>query len=428
MRVLLLTYRNRKEYVPLDLGYVKAYCDKSNNQDEIIVRTYSKRDNIYLFKKKIEKLEPEMIIFFTENLQSTQLFTLRFALKLFSILRTNDKKIKLYLQSYKIDKEYSKEILEEHSYVDMIIRGEPEITIKEILLGKKLNTVKGISYRLNDMIQVNAERHLLDTLDNLPSPYLTNSMKSEYVSKMKQAYVSTSRGCIFNCFYCFRNVRFSRVRTISIKRVLDEIKFLMWSRVESIYIIDDCFFLNQKRFNELVTEISKINKNNKLSFALMCRYEFLSEKNMDLMKKMNVRRIQVGLQTTNLKLLKRLNRNFDEKKFYKTVEYLNKLEIFTTVDLILGLPGDNLRSFKESLDYLGKVNPDQVRVHRLFIHPGTYLDRNLEKYKIRLSYKNRDFSLPVVKSNYSFPSDEIQMALRYIKKVKKRGKNIVLTN
>ncbi|MEM4648684.1 MAG: cobalamin-dependent protein, partial [Nitrososphaerota archaeon] len=66
------------------------------------------------------------------------------------------------------------EVLEECPYIDVVVRGEAEETLKEILerieRGGDLSEVAGITYRAGDRIKENPPRGLIDDLDSLPIP------------------------------------------------------------------------------------------------------------------------------------------------------------------------------------------------------------------------------------------------------------------
>jgi radical SAM superfamily enzyme YgiQ (UPF0313 family) len=422
MRALLLTIKYKEYYVPLDLGYVKAYCDSINNKNKIVIDSCSLNNPLTKTISQIYKNKPNLIVFFLDNIMSSQVFSLGYALKLFNEIKKNNKSIYLCIQSYKINQEFSKRILTENNCIDIIIIGEPEMTINDLLNFKSLGEIEGISFRDNNKITINKERELIHNLNILPSPYITRSIEKELYLKKNYAMISTSRGCLFRCFYCFRSTKFPLLRTFSTERVLNEIKYLISKGIKKIYIIDDCFIVNKRRFHDLADAISKINSAN-IKFDLMCRYEFLDKEDIKRLKKMNVKSVQIGLQTTNPKLIKTFNSNFNEQKFDLCLKQLQKNKIYVIVDLIMGLPGDSFKDFKSSFDYLIKIKPDLIRIHRLFIHPNTYLDINKEKLKINLVEKRSEYKLPVIKSNYSLSYYDLLKAMNYIK-LKRKSMNI----
>lgn len=125
---------------------------------------------------------------------------------------------------------YSCEILSELEYIDYAIEREAEITTFELL--ECLNCdgdpsgVKGLTYRNHDgEIIMNEQATLIPDLDILPFP----SRDLIVQHKLKQAYLSTSRGCYMNCSFCiipeyWKGGETRGWRGRSIKKVVDEME------------------------------------------------------------------------------------------------------------------------------------------------------------------------------------------------------------
>lgn len=317
-KTLLIAYNERKHYIPLDLGYVKAYCDNSPE-----IRLISRKDNIFICGRRLA--DYDYVFFFLDHIIHSDYFPLRYALRLFSIIRRYNGKTKLCIQSHKIDEDHSKRILLENKQVNCIVRGEPEITISKILEGRELINIDGLSYR-DTKINVNPDRELLDDLDVIPSPYVSGALDKGFYLNSKTGMVLTSRGCIFDCYYCFRSNKYKRIRYFSIERIVEELKCLRDNGVQRVRFVDDCFISNQKRFENLVEAITKENLG--LRFQLMCRVEFLTKMNINLLKKLDTYDVQIGLQTVNKENLIRLHRKFDPESFGLVILYHEKSACF----------------------------------------------------------------------------------------------------
>ena len=77
--------------------------------------------------------------------------------------------------------------------------------------------------------------------------------------------------------------------------------------------------------------------------------------------------IGVGVQTINLEVLKRMRRRIRKEKFEMTFKLLQKHDIYTKIDLIIGLPGEDASSIERTLEYMD-------RYHRHLSSPSRSLE------------------------------------------------------
>ncbi|MDP2945878.1 MAG: hypothetical protein Q8N61_00265, partial [bacterium] len=93
--------------------------------------------------------------------------------------------------------------------------------------------------------------------------------------------------------------------------------------------------------------------------------------------------VEIGIQTTNKKALRLINRDFKPYLFRKNILRLNNKRIFYEIQLIDGLPADSYRSLKKSIDWLFVFKPALIRIMPLMLLPGTYLRQHARDFKIR---------------------------------------------
>ena len=85
----------------------------------------------------------------------------------------------------------------------------------------------------------------------------------------------------------------------------------------------------------------------------------------------------VGVQTINLEVLRKIRRAIRKEKFEQTFDLLQKHDIYAKIDLIIGMPGEDIASIERTLEYmLDKLSGS--RAHLLCCHvmrglPGTEL-------------------------------------------------------
>ncbi len=166
--------------------------------------------------------------------------------------------------------------------------------------------------------------------------------------------------------------------------------------------MDPTFNTNKKRAKERLRIIIKHNKKSTLDVEL--KAELLDEEMVDLLHKARTNFIEIGIQSTNEKTLKLINRNFELDKFRENVLLLNKKNLPYEIQLIDGLPADNYETLKNSIDWLLTLRPKTITIMRFRLLPGTYLRTNARRFGIKYNPKAPYYSL---KSD-TFSSEDLE--------------------
>lgn len=302
----------------------------------------------------------------------------------------------------------AEEVMAENPSVDIIAKGEGEATFKEImyhyLVGNpSLSDILGIVYRAKGRVVSNEERPQIEDIDTIPSPYLDGAISFDDESHL---YIQTQRGCIFKCRYCYYHEGYRNVRYFSMERVKQELLLMLRSGAKIITFVDATFNADKERMKEICEFISQSNSDN-VAFHAEVRAEFVDEETADSLSKANFVYLEVGLQSRNRKALQNLNRKTDLAKFKKGVSLLLDKGIKEVeLQLIIGLPGDNLSSFLESLQFVLSLEPPLHSAFTLMLLPGTYLYQHRDKFRMKFHKQPPYYVL----SNETFPFEEIMEA------------------
>lgn len=257
---------------------------------------------------------------------------------------------------------------EDCSAADIIIRGEGEETLKEILLGKPLKEIKGILFWENEKIIINSERELIEDLNSIPQPaYEVFDLK-----KYDIIGVISSRGCPYNCSYCCAT-RFwkQKVRFRSPENFLKELEFLWEKGVHKIKIHDSTFTLDKER----AKKICKMMIDNDLNFAWSCetRADCLDAELLKLMKTAGCRLICIGIDSGSQEVLDMNNRKISVETMKKVFLLAKKIGLCTRAYVTFGLKGENELSVQETISFLKLTKPDQIMLSLATVYPGTDL-------------------------------------------------------
>ncbi len=275
-------------------------------------------------------------------------------------------------------------LLEENPAVTMVVRGEGEETLRLLVrrylgLGGGFNEIAGISYRDGVRVVETADRPPIPDLSVIPSPYLdgTVDLHGPDIQYGLGCY-ETYRGCIFSCAFCLWAT--IKSRAYPIERVERELLAIMNSKVERVWFADAVANLDKDRFKRILRLMTQKNTN-KVFFDFEIVAEMLDDETIELLAALPGGYMACGLQSTDPGAIKNSRRFSNLARFRNNIERLRrlngKIELF--IDLIYGLPGDTLESYRRSVDFALSFAPDRLQTHQLRVFPGTPFHRDAAK-------------------------------------------------
>ncbi|MDI9489854.1 MAG: DUF4080 domain-containing protein [Clostridiaceae bacterium] len=190
-------------------------------------------------------------------------------------------------------------------------------------------------------------------------------------------YYEGSRGCSYNCTYCLSANTF-RVRYKPLNEVLDELKHIIQFNPRQLKFIDRTFNSDPKRsfaiWQFLIEKSEKFQTRTNFHFEIAA--ELLNQAQIDLLAtaRPGLFQFEIGAQTTNPEVLKTIRRPYRAEHYRKMVRQIRKMEnIHLHLDLIAGLPGENLISQIESANDLLKLYPNMLQMGFLKVLPDTQM-------------------------------------------------------
>ncbi|MGN0382990.1 MAG: B12-binding domain-containing radical SAM protein [Eubacterium sp.] len=271
--------------------------------------------------------------------------------------------------------------LQENPAFDGIMCGEGEETFSELLeayvkseslsqtkrMDELLADVKGIVYSdSKSHIVHTAPRPVID-MDSIPFPY---SNISDFNNRI--IYYETSRGCPFTCSYCLSSVE-KGMRFKSIDIVTQELQFFLDNNVKQVKFVDRTFNCKSEHALKIWKYIID-NDNGITNFHFEIASDLLDDEQLQLFKCMRPGLIQleIGVQTTNKKTLAAIGRKTNFNKLTDVVNYIRGINnIHQHLDLIAGLPYEDITSFEKSFNDVYKLNPNQLQLGFLKVLHGT---------------------------------------------------------
>lgn len=288
----------------------------------------------------------------------------------------------------------AKKNLEKNPFVTGIMVGEGEVTFYELTklwndiwqqddAGKSLEykDILGIVYRERDGKIMETGKRPLMNLDDLPFVY-------EDLEKFqnKILYYETSRGCPFSCSYCLSSIE-KQVRFRSFSIVKEELQFFLDHKVPQVKFVDRTFNCNKKHALEIWNYILE-HDNGVTNFHFEIAADLIGEDELLLFKKMRPGLIQleIGLQSTNPKTIKEIRRVMDVEQVKKILLKIRSYgNIHQHLDLIAGLPYEDMDSFQKSFHDAYEMRPNQLQLGFLKVLKGSYMEEQTGNYELEYS-------------------------------------------
>lgn len=244
-----------------------------------------------------------------------------------------------------------KDVLEKYDFIDFVLSGEGEWNFPLLLdnINDDLSIVNGLTHRNNNEIITNPE---IEYTETPPSPY-----SEEFYNNLKGriAYIETSRGCPYRCAFCLSG-RCSKLRFFDLDQVKKDIINLANSGTQTLKFVDRTFNANSKRANEILLFI-KENYGKEIPENVCFHFEIagdiLTEDTLEILSQMpkGAVQLEIGMQSFNEETLKKINRKTNTQKLIENIKKLLEFgNMHIHIDLIAGLTGENLESFKNSFN------------------------------------------------------------------------------
>jgi radical SAM superfamily enzyme YgiQ (UPF0313 family) len=295
------------------------------------------------------------------------------------------------------------EVVLRESPFDFLIIGEGEVNfhnaIKTLLAGKSVAGSEGTAALQHGKLFISKGRPV-ENLDIIPSPYLSGAID---LAGQNGVLWQLSRGCAFQCDYCFDSLGIPGVRNFSIKRIRDELLYFSGKGVSQVFVIDSTFNLDKKRAKEILRLIATLAPH--VHFHFEVRYDLIDAEMARLFGEINCS-LQIGLQSSDPKVNKLVNRRFAPDRFSVKIGMLNQTGVVFGFDLIYGLPGDSLKGFLSSIDFALGLYPNHLDIFPLSVLPGSNLSAKAEILGLR------HLASPpyTVSDSPGFPFDDMEKA------------------
>lgn len=267
--------------------------------------------------------------------------------------------------------DYVEELFQLCPGIKIIVRGEGEEPMKEILKRAPLHGIKGISYREGGSVKHNPVRQLSD-VDALAFPD-RKLRRTRYYFKSKNIILSKSgfdtvlsaRGCPYSCKFCTFNLNpLGQKRVYSARSAESIVEELKTTDARFIFMADDNFFVNPKRVMDICRLIIKEKIDRR--FIAHARLEIAKRPEMlDLAFEAGFRVMLMGIESPHDKILKLFNKGFTRKEIEESFEVLRRYPFYYHGYFIFGNIGETEEEMLFIPEFADSIGLDSISAQKL---------------------------------------------------------------
>jgi len=254
------------------------------------------------------------------------------------------------------------DIFRKEPYMDLVICFEGEITFREILRNfenQRWEDIPGLLINRGGEAVKTPDAKRIETLGEVPSPYLTgifDQIMADNPDVEWNGTLETNRGCPFACTFCdWGSLTYNKVKHFGLERVFDELEWMAKHRCGFISITDANFGMFPERDNLIADKIIEVQEKYGYPKTFSVAWAKNQKKEVvDIVKKLLDapgfnQGLTLSVQSLDVDVLENIRRkNMEMNKLEEVFELCEQRNIPTYTELILGLPGESLTTWKDN--------------------------------------------------------------------------------
>lgn len=282
------------------------------------------------------------------------------------------------------------QLFAKHPYVDIVVVQEGEVAFSEILLNletKDFTHVPGILINDNGaVLSTDNPKRILD-LSSVPSPYLIGLFDDLIAIPDSQwmFIIETTRGCPYQCTFCdWGSLTYSKVKQFPLEKVFGELEWAATNNINSVFFTDANFGIFPERDNKIADKIIQLQKSSdNLQHVVIQWAKNSNQAVIDIFKKLSDAsgarsKLVASVQSLTPEVLTNIKRkNLAVNQLEELFTLCEENGLWVRTELILGLPGETLETWKENY----------YKLYRLGNHTGIifYFTQLLENAELTLT-------------------------------------------
>ena len=235
--------------------------------------------------------------------------------------------------------------------IDYVVRGEAEnifpALLSAIQSGSVPTGVPGITYRNGDRIYRTPDAQVILDLDVIPDPAWDLDV---LFLQRPEPSVEMGRGCPFACEFCSTNDFFRRkFRMKSPGRVLAQmIEMERQFGARQFALVHDMFTVDRRRVVAFCEEMENSGRNYRWSCS--ARTDCVDRELLEKMHQAGCTKVFFGVESGSQRLQKSMQKHLDVAEARSVVDYVETIEMRSTVSLIIGFPDETAEDLRDTAD------------------------------------------------------------------------------
>jgi len=268
-----------------------------------------------------------------------------------------------------------------HHPVDVIVRGEGEVTVVELVAALErgqpdLSSIPGLAFRRNGQVVATAPRPLIDDLDTLPQAH--HHHFADYIRATGVAHLIMTRGCPVGCLFCSTTAYWGRrFRRRSAERVAEEVAQVVGDfGARHIHFMDDAFTLHGPTVEAFCRAM--IRRRLGVTWECSARVRPASSGTFRLMREAGCVYVGFGIESGSEAVLARVGKQITRRQIRRAFRLAADAGLRTGAYLMVGNPGETLGTVYQTLRLLdgldiSDIHSEGYAASLLEIYPNTRL-------------------------------------------------------
>ena len=311
------------------------------------------------------------------------------------------------------------EILRDHPEVDVIVRGEGEVTAVELMdawkTGDNLSKVRGIAFRLGEQIVATPCRGFIQDLDALEPSWNLVPWK-EYHYRVKPgstlAIVSSSRGCKQHCSFCSQRLFWKQSwRAVSAEIFVNQLEMLRDRYgVDVAMIADEIPSLDPVRWTRILDLL--IERDLGTSLLLETRVDDIV-RDAELMpryRQAGIEHIYVGVESVNQATLDLYKKDAKVEQGKRAIELINEHNMISETSFVMGMPNETKEEMQRTIELAKFYDPDMAFFLAITPWPYSNLYKDVKDHIVTRDYRKYNLIEPIIRP-VAMTIDEVRAQL-----------------
>ncbi len=280
---------------------------------------------------------------------------------------------------------FPERVIQENCF-DYLIYGEGEITLHELAKTleaanfrpspDELRSILGLCFKDDGQVQKNSAQPLIRDLDSLPFParHLFDLGRYPLYTPHGQPMITilSSRGCPYNCSYCFKGIVGRVYRQRSVENIIAEIREVIATYgIKNFYFIDDLFTINERRLQELTKRM--VGEQLDIRWQCLARVDKVTPEILAQMYQAGCRQIHYGIESGNQEMLDAIGKQITLQQVRQAITWTREARIMSKGYFMLGLPGDTEATMEQTIRFAAELDLDEAMFSLTTPFPGTRL-------------------------------------------------------